>query len=250
MPSESEEQLRVLAVVQARTGSTRLPGKVLLELGGRVVLGWVIRALRQSRQVDDVVVATSTETTDDEIARFAERQGVSCVRGSESDVLSRFCLALDQHPADAVVRITADCPLIDPALVDQVVAAWRQDPRWEYVATTLVRSLPRGLDVELVSAGTLRRLDRTAEGHHRQHVTSLLYAEPEGRRLLGLTVAPAADDLRVTLDTEDDWRMLQAVAGELGDRVVDWAELVDYLRARPEVVALNSGVRQKPIEQG
>jgi len=242
--------LRVTAVVQARMGSTRLPGKVLRDLGGLPVLGWVVRALDECRLVDETVVATSVNSMDDEIQRYAAEAGVSCVRGSEDDVLARFCLALDEYPADAVVRITADCPLVDPALVDQVVAAWRHDSSWDYVATTLVRTMPRGLDVELVSADALRRLDRVAQGFHRRHVTSLLYTEPEGRRLLGLSISPDASDLRVTLDTSADWEALTALATGLGNRVVGWHDVVAFLRAHPEIAAINSEVSQKPIDAG
>ncbi|MEJ7743629.1 MAG: NTP transferase domain-containing protein [Nocardioidaceae bacterium] len=114
--------MRVIAVVQARMGSSRLPGKVLLDLDGLPVLGWVLRALEAARGVDAIVVATSTLPGDDPIERYAAEVGVSCVRGSEDDVLARFAMALECHPADAVVRLTADCPLLDPALIDQVVS--------------------------------------------------------------------------------------------------------------------------------
>jgi len=242
--------VRVIAVVQARMGSSRLPGKVLLDLDGLPVLGWVLRALVASHGVDVVVVATSTLPGDDPIERYAAEVGVSCVRGSEDDVLARFAMALECHPADAVVRITADCPLLDPALVAQVVSTWRADPSWDYVATTLVRSLPRGLDVELVSAAALRELHGIATGFHRRHVTSLRYTDPEGRRLLGLSIAPDASDLRVTLDTPADWEALTALVAGLGNRVVRWHEVVAFLRAHPEVAALNREVQQKPIDAG
>lgn len=242
--------MRVIAVVQARMGSTRLSEKVLRDLDGLPVLGWVIRALEQCRLVDEIVVATSINPGDDEIERYAAAVGVSCVRGPEDDVLARFCLALDEHPCDAVVRITADCPLVDPALVDLVVAAWRTDCSWDYVATTLVRTLPRGLDVELVSASALRAVDEAAQGFHRQHVTSLLYSEPDGRRLLGLSVSPDASDLRVTLDTAADWEALVALVAGLGNRVAGWQEVVAFLRGHPEIAAINSEVQQKPIDAG
>lgn len=242
--------MHVVAIIQARMGSTRLSGKVLTPLAGRPVLGWVTRALTACEEVDEIVVATTTERGDDPLEAFAAQDGIQCVRGSETDVLSRFLLALEMTPADAVVRITADCPLIDPSLVDLVVAAWRSDPSWDYVATTLQRSLPRGLDVELVSAATLRVLDEAAVGFHRQHVTSLLYSEPAGRRLLGLSVAPPAHDLRVTLDTSEDLALLQAVTDALGDRIVGWAELIAFLRSRPDIVRLNAAVEQKPVEAG
>ena len=242
--------MRINAVIQARVGSTRFPGKVLEDLGGRPVLEWVVRAARSAAQIDTIVVATSTKAADDDVAELAENLGVAVVRGSEDDVLSRFVAALDAHPADAIVRLTADCPLLDPTLIDAVAGAWAASPTHDYVSTVLVRCLPRGMDVELVSAGALRAVDRTAVGHDRIHVTSGLYAQPSAYRLLGLCVTPPANDLRVTLDTREDLALLRALVAELSDAPPSWRDVVAVLRARPELVAINAGVRQKPIEAG
>ena len=242
--------MRINAVIQARAGSTRLPGKVLADLGGRPVLEWVVRAARAATRVDEVIVATSTLAGDDAVADLAASLGVPVVRGSEDDVLSRFVAALDAHPADAVVRLTADCPLLDPTLIDAVAGAWSAAPAHDYVSTVLVRCLPRGLDVELVSARALRAVDRMATGHDRVHVTSALYADPSAYRLLGLCVTPAADDLRVTLDTPEDLVLLRALVAVLPDAPPPWREVVSTLRARPDLVAINAGVRQKPVEAG
>ena len=243
--------MRINAVIQARTGSTRLPGKVLEDLGGRPVLEWVVRAAQTATQIDTVIVATSTAAGDDTVADLAASLGVPVVRGSEDDVLSRFVDALDAHPADAVVRLTADCPLLDPTLIDAVAGAWAAAPTcFDYVSTVLVRCLPRGMDVELVTAGALRAVDRVASGHDRVHVTSLLYAEPTAYRLLGLCVTPLANDLRVTLDTQEDLALLRGLVAELPDRPPSWTEVVAVLRGRPDLVAINSGVRQKPLAAG
>jgi spore coat polysaccharide biosynthesis protein SpsF len=241
---------RVVAVIQARAGSTRLPGKVLRPLGGRPVLEWVVRAAQAAEGVDEVVVATSVLEGDDEVAQLAERLGVGVVRGSELDVLDRFVAAVDAHPCEAVVRLTADCPLLDPALISLVVSTWRARPSADYVATTLVRTLPRGLDVELARADGLRALAATATGHDRVHVTSGLYADPDRFELVGLVVAPDSSDLRLTLDTPEDAAALEAVVEVVGDRPVPWRELVAAVRSHPEVVALNADVRQKSLEQG
>ena len=232
-------------------GSTRMPGKVLRPLAGRPVLSWVLRAVRESRCADDVVVATSTLPEDDAVAALAEAEGAAVVRGPVDDVLDRYLLALDAHPADAVLRLTADCPLLDPALLRAVVGAWQAAPaEHDYVATTLQRTLPRGLDVELVTAAALREAGRLARDHDRSHVTSYVWGHPADFRLLGLVVAPAAQDLRVTLDTAEDAALLDAVVAELGDRAPGWRELVALLRSRPEFVALNAAVQQKALEEG
>lgn len=242
-------QVRVNAVVQARTGSTRLPGKVLRPLGGRPVLDWVVTAAQKAPGVDEVVVATSTDPGDDPVAERAAHLGAAVVRGPEDDVLARFTLAAREHPCDAVVRLTADCPLLDPELVGLVVAAWRHAPDHDYVATTLVRTLPRGLDVELARVSALRELDAAATGHDRVHVTSGLYGEPDRFRCLGLVVSPAADDLRITLDTPEDADLLDGLVENLHGRT-GWRDVVAVLRARPDLVARNAEVRQKPLEAG
>jgi spore coat polysaccharide biosynthesis protein SpsF len=242
--------MRINAVIQARAGSTRLPAKVLADLGGRPVLEWVVRAARAAGQIEKVIVATSTRPADDVVADVADSLGAAVVRGSEGDVLSRFVAALDAHPADAVVRLTADCPLLDPTLIDAVAGAWAAAPIHDYVSTVLVRCLPRGLDVELVSASALRAVDRIATGHDRVHVTSALYADPTAYRLLGLCVTPPANDLRVTLDTPEDLALLRALVALLPDSPPAWRDVVATLRARPDLVAMNAGVQQKPIEAG
>lgn len=242
--------MRINAVIQARTGSTRFHGKVLADLGGHPVLEWVVRAARAATQINQVIVATSTLAGDDPVADLAASLGVAVVRGSEDDVLSRFVAALDAHPADAVVRLTADCPLLDPALIDAVAGAWAASPGHDYVSTVLVRCLPRGLDVELVTARTLRAVDRTAYGHDRVHVTSAVYADPAAYRLLGVCVTPPANDLRVTLDTLEDLLLLRAMIAELPDAPPSWREVVALLRSRPDLVAINSAVEQKSLAAG
>ncbi|MDR1768242.1 MAG: glycosyltransferase family protein [Propionibacteriaceae bacterium] len=242
--------MKVVAVVQARTGSTRLPGKVLLPLAGRPVLEWVVRAGQAAAGLDGVVVATSVAPGDDAVAELAANLGVTVVRGSEDDVLSRFMLAVSQTGADAVVRLTADCPLLDPQLVSHVVAIWRGQPQLDYVASTLVRTLPRGLDVELASRAALAVADAEARDHHRVHVTSYLYASERDFNRLGLVVQPTANDLRVTLDTPEDFHVIEAVVARLGDRPPAWRDLVALLRAHPELAAANANIHQKPLSEG
>lgn len=235
-------------VVQARMRSTRLPGKILRPLGGRPVLDWVVRAARLA-EVGDVVVATSDGPDDDVVAAWGSEAGVRVVRGSEDDVLSRFMVALDGVGDDeTVVRLTADCPLLDPALIRMAVSAFEAG-ELDYLSTVLVRTLPRGEDIEVTTAGVLRALDRLAFGADRVHVTSALYTEP-GYRVAGLVVGPRADDLRITLDTVEDAALLDALVARLGDRAPSWSEVVAILRAEPELVAINADVRHKELSEG
>jgi spore coat polysaccharide biosynthesis protein SpsF len=240
-----------VAVIQARMGSTRLPGKILRPLAGRPVLGWVLRAAHQAERIDQIVVATTDEPVDDATEEYCRDEGVAVHRGSVDDVLSRFLGALDQEApdADVLVRLTADCPLLDPQLLDAGVGAFAASDL-DHLATTQPRSLPRGLDVEVLSVAALRAADPKAEGVERVHVTPYLYLRPEEHRVGGLVFQPDNSDLRVTLDTPEDAALLDALTALLGDRVIPWREVVATLRARPDLVALNAEVRQKELAEG
>lgn len=239
--------VRVNAVVQARHSSTRLPGKVLRPLAGRSVLSWVIRAAAHAANVEEVIVATSSSPADDPVAEEASRSGAAVVRGPLDDVLARYELAARAHPCDALVRLTADCPLHDPALIAQVVGVWLADPELHYASNVLVRTLPRGFDVELVRRDVLAEQHDTATGAHREHVTSGVYTRPSVYRCAGVVAAEDDSDLRVTLDTPQDAALLEGVVAALGDGVPRWREVVALLRSRPDLVALNAEVVQKPL---
>ena len=241
---------RVVAVIQARMGSTRLPGKVLLELDGVPVLEWVVAAARAAQGIDEVVVATSTQPADDPLAEFGSSGGVRVVRGSEEDVLGRFLLAAEATDADAVVRLTADCPLLDPDVISQAVAVWRLDPELDYVSTVQHRSLPRGLDVEVAAVSALRRAASRPEPHHHAHVTSALYEDGSGFTLASLSFTPRSERFRVTLDTPDDARLLAALAPLLPSRPPRWRDVAGLLASRPDLAALNAHVEQKPLQEG
>jgi spore coat polysaccharide biosynthesis protein SpsF len=238
-------------VIQARMGSTRLPGKVLRPLAGRPVLSWVIRAAMLAEATDDVVVATTTSSDDDQVAALADAQGARVVRGSVDDVISRFTTATADDPDDdLVVRLTADCPFADPALIRASVAYARRSDA-ELVTNALPpRTTPHGLDVEVLSVGALRRASAAAVGVDRTHVTSWLYREPDRCRIETIGLWPPADDLRITLDTTEDAELLDVLAARLGDRAPSWVELVNLLRSAPELAGLNRQVRQKTLDEG
>jgi spore coat polysaccharide biosynthesis protein SpsF len=239
--------VRVNAVIQARLSSTRLPGKVLRPLGGRSVLSWVIRAAASTHNVDDVILATSDSPEDDQVAEEATRCGAHVVRGPLDDVLARYLLAVREHPCDAVVRLTADCPLHDPALIAQVVGMWRADPTLDHVSNIAVRRYPRGFDTELVRREVLEEQDQEPTGPHREHVTSNIYTRPTVYRIGGVIPGVDNSDLRVTVDTPEDAKLLEAIVAELGDDIPSWETVVALLRSRPDLVALNASVAQKPL---
>jgi len=220
-------------------------------LAQRPVLSWVIRAAQLSGACDRVVVATTMLPEDDELEAYCQAEGVACVRGSTDDVLDRFITTLDAYPARTVVRLTADCPMLDPVVIGQAVSTFTaMDGTVDYVSTVVHRCLPRGLDVEVVDATALRRADKEAHGFHRAHVTSLLYSYPERYRVAGLVFAPDNSDLRITLDTPEDAALLEALAQRIGDRAPGWREVVELLRSDDQLRLLNAGVQQKSLEEG
>jgi len=210
-------------VVQARTGSTRLPGKVLQDLGGRPLLQFMLDRLADLR-VDDVVVATSTLARDDAVSDIARAGGRAVVRGSESDVLDRFAHALRAHPADHVVRLTADCPLIDPTLVEAVLAR-HLDQGADYTSNVFPRTFPRGLDCEVMTAAALRTAHTEAvDAVEREHVTPFLYRRPERFILANLRNDAPLGRERWTVDTVDDLTFVREIVNAMDDDLFGWRQ--------------------------
>jgi spore coat polysaccharide biosynthesis protein SpsF len=223
--------VRVAALVQARTGSSRLPGKVLEDVGGIPLIAHTLRRLRATGRVDDVVLASTVEPGDDALVELARKEGVEAHRGSEQDVLSRLRDAADAADADAVVRITGDCPLLDPAVVDDVVGALVDaEEHCDYASNVLRRTYPRGLDTEVLWTSTLRRIDELGESPEaREHVTWFAYRErPDLFRLRSVEIEDGRPDLDWSVDTADDLELVRRLVSllERPDEPVPWRELV------------------------
>lgn len=243
---------RVIAVIQARTGSTRLPRKVLRDLGGRPILAWVIGAAQTSGVCDEVVVATTTDPADDEVASLSTDVGARVVRGPVDDVLSRFLLAADTlhvQPLDGIVRLTSDCPLLDPTVIAMCARAFAPR-RVDYVTTDHETTVAHGFDVEIISVDALRRLDTLATGADRAHVTSYIASHPAEFRVTSVAFDPSCADLRVTLDEPADAELIEAIVAELGPSASDWRAVVALLRGRPDLAAINANVEVKPTGAG
>lgn len=213
-------------------GSTRLPGKVLADLGGRPMLAFLLDRLERL-PVDQVVVATSDLDRDDAVVEVAEAAGVGVVRGPELDVLARFALALQCHPAGNVVRITADCPLTDPAIVAASIAL-HVDSRADYTCNVLPRTFPQGLDVEVIAADALRLADQEAQrAIEREHVTPYLYRHPERFRLANLRSGEDLGDERWTVDTPADLEVVREIVRRVGpDPAFTWREALGAVGRR------------------
>ncbi|OHB66422.1 MAG: hypothetical protein A2V70_21240 [Planctomycetes bacterium RBG_13_63_9] len=253
--------MNVTAIIQARTGSTRLPGKVLADVCGRSMLARVCDRVARTTRVDTIVVATSVDPADREVVAECLRLGVECFCGSPQDVLDRYRRAAEAHRADPIVRITADCPLIDPEVVDAVVEAFLTQ-RPDYAANILCRTWPRGLDTEVLSADTLLRAWREAAApYQRIHVTPYIYQHPERFHLLPVTrKTPACEtpmgeedlgDCRWTVDLPEDLQFVRAVYRRLDNRdTFGWRNVQELLAREPAIADLNRHVRQKELAQG
>ena len=241
---------RIVAIIQARMGSTRLPGKVLKDLGGQTVLARTVNRMRLANELDDVVVATTLESTDDAIVDESDRLGVPSFRGREHDVLDRYYHAALASEAAFVVRVTSDCPLVDPQVADEVISAFAR-ANVDYASNTLIRTYPRGLDVEVMSMDALARAWREArEPQQRAHVTPYIYQNPDSFRLLSLTADADYSDHRWTVDTPEDLEFVRAVCARAGWREgVSWKELLQIIALSPELPELNRHVRQKSLRE-
>jgi spore coat polysaccharide biosynthesis protein SpsF len=241
---------RVVVVAQARMGSSRLPGKVLERVGGRTVIEHLLARLERAQAVDGVVVATTDHPSDDALVDALEgRAGdVGVARGAVDDVLDRMVRAAAACDAEVVVRVTGDCPFIDPGELDRVLAVFEDDAALDYVTNQAgeIRRIPRGLDVEVMSFEALAEAAaRATEPGEREHVTPYLYATPGRYRTL-VTDPPGLDagDLRLTIDTPADLALARAIVAELGDDA-ETSAIVALLRAREDLRTLNATVRQR-----
>jgi spore coat polysaccharide biosynthesis protein SpsF len=241
-------EMKIIAIVQARMGSTRLPGKVLMDLGGDTVLSRVVRRLRRARLVNEIVVATTTGPNDDAIVLETQRLAVPNFRGSEDDVLDRYYHASQEAGAAAVVRITSDCPLIDPELVDETIKLFL-DERADYASNVLHRKFPRGLDTEVFTMAALGQAWRDAsEPHQREHVTPYLYEHPEMFRLVSEHGQADYSSYRWTLDTKADLCLLRAIYTRFDNQdTFRWREVVALMESEPNLAQLNSHVIQKSV---
>jgi spore coat polysaccharide biosynthesis protein SpsF len=236
----------VVAVVQARVGSTRLPAKVLADVGGESMLARVVRRIRSARTVTAVVVATSTLPSDDAIQKLAHQLGAPCVRGSELDVLDRYVLAARTSSADVIVRVTADCPLIDPGIIDDVVRALGTgDGSADYASNVVSRTFPRGLDVEAFTRSALERAAAEAQApREREHVTVYMLEHPDRFTLRSIGAPVDASRYRWTVDETADLELVRQIYRRV-PADAPWSEILHAIESEPALASINADVQQK-----
>lgn len=242
--------MKVVAIIQARMGSTRLPGKVMKTLKGSTILSHVVSRVKQSQTIDEIVVATTDRKQDEEIVKEALLNQVEVFQGDEKNVLERFYLATMKSQADVIVRITSDCPLIDPHVIDKLVTFYKENNNYSLVtnagADLKFRTYPRGLDVEVFSVQALEvAYDNALLDYQKEHVTPYLYENEEG--IYYYTSAPDYSNYRLTLDTIDDWKLVEEIYDELyhGTHNFYLNEIVELLQKNPLLSKINQHVIQK-----
>jgi len=269
---------RIVAIIQARMASTRLPDKVLLDIGDQPMLAWVVERTRMAHTIDEVVVATTTDASDDTVHAFCQGRGYPVYRGSAFDVLDRYYQAARLHHADVIVRITADCPLIDPALIDNVVGillgtihpeqgsdpmlaqdnlleargeAYPSQFPYDFVCSRLPppwgRTYPIGLDIEVCSFHGLELAWKEAQRpHQREHVMPFFYEQPQRFRIYLLNHPVDYGYLRWTVDTPQDLQLLRQISAYFEGRMdFSWLEVLQLVQSHPHLARLNAQVQAK-----
>lgn len=200
-----------IIIVQARMGSTRLPGKSMREVLGKPLLGYVLDRLNRAELADKVIVATSDLPRDQVIFDYCHERNVPCFRGGESDVLDRYYQAARQFKAETIVRITGDCPLIDPEIVDRVIAKYSEG-NYDYASNVFHRHYPRGLDTEVFSYKTLHQAWRdTSDPHDREHVTTYIWQHPDLFRIGSVVNDRDLSNHHWAVDTPQDFTLITRI---------------------------------------
>lgn len=242
--------MNTVAIVQARVGSTRLPAKVLRPIAGKSMLERVLSRLRRATRLDSVWVATTDMPEDDVLVQLSTDLGYPVFRGSVLDVLSRYLGAARLASAERIIRVTSDCPLIDPDVVDATIAGYETSGA-DYASNSLEPSFPRGLDVEVFSRELLELANKEAtRDYERVHVTPFFYRNPQRFRIYTHRSEVDASHLRWTVDTEDDWALVSALYDRAKDDFVPWQRVLSIVSGEPSLASWNAHVRQKAIEEG
>lgn len=261
--------MNTIAIIQARLGSSRLPGKVLLDIAGKPMLSRVVSRLRRSALLDGLVVATTVDALDEPLVEFCRDNGYVCLRGSQFDVLDRYYQAAREMQATNVVRITADCPLIDPGLVDQVVHEFMRTGV-DFAANRLPppfgRTYPIGLDIEICSFKALERAWQEADQpYQREHVMPYFYEDTalqkisptlsqattgRGFKVLLMDHDPDLGTLRWTVDTAADLEFMRQVYTQLGGGDdFSWVQVLKLVQEHPDIAGINSAERHKFLHE-
>ena len=243
--------MKTVIIVQARMTSTRLHGKVLRKVLDRPLLDYLIERLKRVRSADDVVIATTINNTDLPIVELCEKLNCRYYRGSEDDVLGRYYYAATEFGADAVVRVTSDCPLIDPNVIDDAIQYYQENSaKYDYVSNILKRSYPRGMDCEVFSYDVLERAFHEATAsYEREHVTPFINRHPDRHRLGCVMLDEDQSHHRWTVDTPEDFELIGRMIETLYPKIPEFTlkDCLELIKRNPEWERINAHIEQKQI---
>lgn len=243
--------MRIGVIVQARMGSTRLPSKVMKNIVDKPMLQHVINRLSRSRLINEIIIAIAQEK-DTPLLGIVEKLGVKSFKGSREDVLDRYYQAAKVYKIDVIVRVTSDCPLIDPEVVDKIIAFYLRDKDIvDYVSNSIKRSYPLGLDAEVFPFDVLKRVWQEADKpHQREHVTRYIYRHPEIFRLANVENNEDLSCMRWTVDEERDLEFVKEVYKRLykEDKIFLMGDILNLLRREPQLIEINKNVKQKVLK--
>lgn len=245
--------MKVVCLVQARVGSTRLPGKILKEICGKTILHHEIDRLKKCKEIDEIVIATTDKEDDDKIVNEAKKLSVKYFRGSENDVLSRFYYAAKENNADIVVRVTSDCPCIDFEILDKMLIYFKEkykEKQVDYLSNTIKRTYPRGYDIEIFTFSALEKSYINAEKEYeREHVTPYIYDKTNNFLKLSFENKEDYSNYRVTLDTIEDFIVIKNIFENLyyKNPYFKLNDVVQYLNNNLHIVDINKHIEQKKL---
>jgi spore coat polysaccharide biosynthesis protein SpsF len=245
--------MSVVIIIQARMGSTRLPGKIMKQVLGKTLLEYQLERLSRVTLADQVVVATTSNDNDTPIVKLCTELGVAYYSGSEDDVLARYYEAATQYNAQVVVRITSDCPLIDPLVVDQVIGYYLEHQNnWDYVSNTFPQlTYPRGLDTEVFSYRALQEAYHEAvDASEREHVTIFIKRRPERYRIFNYTYQRDESMNRWTVDTPEDFELIRRIVTELYPKRPQFTleDCLQLIESNPDWKLINAQIAQKLVK--
>jgi spore coat polysaccharide biosynthesis protein SpsF len=244
--------MKVVAIIQARMGSTRLPGKVLQKIAGKTVLEHVVTRVKKSNEVDEIVIATTDKQEDDILVEEIRRLNTKYYRGSEDDVLSRYYYSAFENNADIIVRITSDCPLIDPFVTDKLISFFKKNT-YDIVSNAGSdlgeRTFPRGLDTEVFAFEQLRSaFEKSTEEYQREHVTPYIYEHSD--KIYYYKNNEDFSKYRWTLDTPEDMELIKQIYEQLYKGYHDFylEEIINLFKEQPDLYKINQHIEQKKIK--
>ena len=240
--------MRTIIIVQARMGSTRFPGKILKKVMGRPLLEYQIERLNKVKNVDDVVIATTTNEKDTPVQELCDALKCSYFRGSESDVLSRFYGAAEEFNAECIVRINSDCPLIDPSVVEGMIEHYVKHSDLDYLSNILQKSYPIGLHTEVFSMEVLRKVNEQAmDPLEREHVTPYIYRNPIMFKLFSYAIGDDLSKYRWTVDYPEDFELIRIILEHCYPNKPNFGmfDIIDLMEKKPKLAKINSQFNQQ-----